>query len=108
MYLKTDFYIAEELTSAKMKNLDNAVSDTLEELGIAYRVKGHVELDPQNHVRYIVYFVDIEVDNSMLKIEVIDTDESPTICVLERDKFTERSMCRIMDELDNQLTPAQF
>lgn len=88
-----------------MKNLHNAVTDMLEHLGIAHRVTGRVDLDPLNPVRYLVCFTDTRVDNSLLKIEVIDTDESPTLCVLERDGFAEGSMCRIMDELEFALTP---
>lgn len=91
-----------------MKNLHNAVTDVLESLGIAHRINGRVDLDPLNTVRYLVCFTDTQVDNSLLKIEVIDTDESPTLCVLERDGFSERSMCRIMDEIEFILTADRF
>ena len=88
-----------------MRNIHNAVDDVLEELGIAHRVQVRVELDPNNHVRYLVYFVDNDVSGSMMEIEVIDTDNEPTLCVLNRTGFSERSMCRIMDELEHFLTP---
>ena len=88
-----------------MKNIHNAVSDMLEELGIEHRVQARVELDPNNSVRYLAWFIDVDVPDSILEIEVIDTDERPTMCVLERKGFSERSMCRIMDELEHFLTP---
>jgi hypothetical protein len=83
-----------------MRNIHNALSDTLESLGIS---NAHTSIlrDPNDPAcwRVSLYTLDEENRDVVLEVEVIDRENGPVGTVLFRRNVGRRSMARFMDTL---------
>lgn len=85
-----------------MMNIHNAVSDTMDELGMTGRVESHVDQDPQNENRWLVTFQSPagSLIHSKLHVEILQLGNDNVVgCVLERRNVGSSRMNRIMDTL---------
>ena len=93
----------------RMNNPHNAVTDTMDQLGMNNAVSSSVSIDPEVENRWIVRFESVPgaLIRSYIEIEVIEEEdeEEPTVCVLQRHNVGFRAMNRLMDALVENLTP---
>lgn len=83
-----------------MRNLDNVMSDVVEEIQFEQPLQYQV-IQGQN-----VPIVKIYDDTGcMLKIEIVQTERHPVGLVMSRSGFTRREMEIIMDTLMDKLSP---
>lgn len=89
-----------------MRNPNNAMSDTVEELNMGNAVQVIITLDPQNAHRWLIR-IESEPNaliRSFMEVEIIEeNDGDATVCVLRRFNVGRRAMTRIMNELVEQL-----
>ncbi len=92
-----------------MNNPHNAVTDTMDQLGMHNAVSSSVSIDPEVENRWIIRFESLPgaLIRSYIEIEVIEEedDEEPTVCVLQRHNVGFRAMNRLMDALVENLAP---
>ena len=91
-----------------MRSVHNAVSDTLDDLGMTNSVRDRIAVDPNNPNRNIVLLKSKAnaLSHGKLIFEVIDTGDNPIVCVLSSDNVSQRTMEKIMDTLmDNLVSP---
>lgn len=83
-----------------MKNVHNAVSDVLENLRVAHRLREEIEtFDDQPH-RTVVRLYAKDMNELRLEFEVLeDADDNHVICVLQRNSLSQHSVNRILDTL---------
>ena len=87
-----------------MRSPYNAVSDVMNELGMLQSVRETVRQDPQNPQRWLITFESIQDSpHYRLDVEVMENDQHPYACVLNRFNVGYRSMTRIMDKLMDRL-----
>lgn len=84
-----------------MKNVHNAMSDVLENLRVAHRLRDQVETSESDPLRTVVRLYSKGTEELRLEFEVLEDteDENHTICVLRRDGLSMRSVDRILDTL---------
>lgn len=85
-----------------MVNIHNAVSDTMDELGMTGRVESLVDQDPQNENRWLVTFQSASgsLIHSKLHVEIMRLPNDNVVgCVLEKRNVGHSRMNRIMDTL---------
>ena len=83
-----------------MKNIHNALSDVLEHYN--GELSGQVIEEHENN-RWKIQVRHIQDANSLLEIEILDIENEPIGCVLQRVNIGRRSMNRFMDRLMNAL-----
>lgn len=80
-----------------MRNIYNALTDALEELGIYERVGYTI-------VGNIITLEDKNTPNSILQLEVVEYGDGIAIDVIDRNLFSNRVTTRIIDGLLDTLT----
>lgn len=83
-----------------MKNIHNALSDVLEHYN--GELSGQVIEEHENN-RWKIQVRHIQDANSLLEIEILDIENEPVGCVLQRVNIGRKSMNRFMDRLMNAL-----
>lgn len=78
-----------------MKNIHNALSDVLE------HYNGHLtaQVVEEQENRWKIQVRHLQVPNSLLEFEILEIDNEPVGCVLQRINIGRRSMNRFMDLL---------
>lgn len=92
-----------------MRNIHNAVTDTMDILNMNDSVLTVVRLDPVNNHRWLLRFQsrDNALVRSFMEVEVIEEDDGDaTVCVLRRYNVGRGAMIRIMDTLVRELDDA--
>lgn len=92
-----------------MNNPHNAVTNTMDQLGMNNTVTSTISIDPEDEHRWLIRFDSLpgSLIRSYIEIEVIEEegDEEPTVCVLQRHNVGFRAMNRLMDRLVENLMP---
>lgn len=84
-----------------MRNLSNAVTDTLREINANHHIREQVHMDPnQPNRRWIVI---LTLNAKILEVEVIQGDPNVFAGVLRREGFSAGFMERFMDTLMDNL-----
>lgn len=88
-----------------MRSPINATSDVMDELGMNQAVRETVEQDPQNPGRWLITFESVpgSLIRSRLHVEVMQGEDHPFACVLDRRNVGYSTMTRIMDRLMRRL-----
>lgn len=88
-----------------MRSPYNAVTDVMNELGMLQSVRDTVEQDPQNPDRWLITFESLPgcLIRSRLHVEVMQGEQHPFACVLERENVGYSALNRIMDKLMRRL-----
>lgn len=83
-----------------MRNVHNAVSDTLEDLGVAHRYREEIQtFDDQSH-RTVVRLYTKDTNELRLEFEVLeDSEDDHVICILQRVRLSRRAADRIVETL---------
>lgn len=76
-------------------NIDNAVSDTLENLRIAHRIRSEVTTFDENPPRSLIRLYSKDGGEMVLELEYL----YDVIAVLQRNNLSRRSMNRFLDTL---------
>ena len=83
-----------------MKNVHNAVSDVLEDLGITDRLRDEIITTDADPHRTVVRLYAKDTDQLRLEFEVLeDPNDDHIICILQRNGLSRRSANRIVDSL---------
>jgi hypothetical protein len=98
--VKTDFLVEESWILVRMRNVHNAVSDVLEDLGISDRFREEIQTFEDQPHRTVVRLYAKDTQELRLEFEVLeDADDEHVICVLQRIRLSHRSCGRILDRL---------
>lgn len=87
-----------------MRNIHNALTDTIESLGLTHVVQDSV--NPVAHRQWILKIESLPnaLVRSFLEIEVIEEDDGDaSVCVLRRHNVGRRVMARILNRLVDKL-----
>lgn len=85
-----------------MKNVHNALSDALEELGISHRYHEEVQTFDDDRLRTLVRLYATDTHELRLELEVLEddsNDEEHVVCILQRNGLSPRAAGRIADTL---------
>lgn len=85
-----------------MKNVHNALSDTLEDLGIADRYREEVQTFDDDRLRTVARLYAKDTDELRLELEILEDDsgdEEHVVCILRRVGLSHRAAGRIADTL---------
>lgn len=83
-----------------MRNVHNAVSDVLEDLGVTHRLRDEIITSDAQPDRTVVRLYAKETNELRLEFEVLeDTNDDHVICILQRIGLSRRSANRIVDSL---------
>ena len=88
-----------EKNPIRMRNLDNALADTLRRF--VQPLEWRILPDPDLTTRWRIQVWDSP--NSMLEVEILDLEGTPVGCVLNRKNIPFRTMQRFMDTLMHHL-----
>ncbi len=80
-----------------MRNIDNAVSDALAHYN--GRITARIIEDPNVQDRWRVEIRHVQVPDALLEIEILNLENEPIACVLQKVNVGRRSMFRFMDLL---------
>jgi hypothetical protein len=89
-----------------MRNLNNAVTDMMVELGMGDAVRDTITNDPNNQRMWTIRFESHPnaLIHSLLVIEVIEEDDGDaSVCVMQKVNVGFRALNRIMDRLVSNL-----
>lgn len=85
-----------------MKNVHNATSDALEDLGVSHRFREEIQTFDNDPHRTVVRLYAKDTDELRLELEVLEDDtggEDHVVCILQRIRLSHRSAGRIADTL---------
>ena len=84
-----------------MRNIDNAISDVLEHYN--GRITTRIVEDPNVPQRWRIEVRHVQVPDALLEIEILNLENEPIACVLQKVNVGRRSMNRFMDLLMDYL-----
>lgn len=81
-----------------MKNVHNAMSDVLEDLGVTHRYRDQIQTFDADPRRTVVRLYTKDTDLLRLEFEVLeDQEDGHVICILQRIGLSRRAANRIVD-----------
>lgn len=86
----------------KMKDIANALANTLSHYQAGLLEYTIEQYDPTNHL-WVVNVHNTEAAGSLLQVEVIDDDGVPKCCVLQKVNVGRQSMFKFMNRLVDEL-----
>lgn len=98
---KNGFFLFQFNRPGKMRNIDNAISDVLTHYN--GNITARIVADPNVPDRWRIEVRHVGAPDALLEIEVLNLENEPVACVLQKVNVGRRSMNKFMDLLVDYL-----